>query len=59
MIVQRREFANYLRENSGVKAYRISSKVPLWLCRDALLHLGGNEFAPAGDLNIAVRYFNI
>jgi len=22
MIVQRREFANYLRENSGVKAYR-------------------------------------
>jgi hypothetical protein len=27
MILQRREFANYLRENSGVKAYQISSKV--------------------------------
>jgi len=35
MILQRREFANYLREDSGVKAYRISSKVPLWLCRGA------------------------
>src|SRR5205814_8290480 len=35
MILQRREFANYLRVNSGVKAYRILSKVPLWLCRGA------------------------
>jgi len=30
MIVQRREFANYLRENSGVKDHSTSSEIIVW-----------------------------
>jgi hypothetical protein len=56
MILQRREFSNYLREDSGVKAYRIPSKVPLWLCRGARpghqdQFLSASEFPQAGAIS--------
>jgi hypothetical protein len=50
MILQRREFANYLRENSGVKAYRISSKHRCGCAEARYYNLGGNEFTPDGGL---------
>ena len=59
MILQRREFANYLRETqvSKLTEYRVKYRCG---CAEArYYHLGGNEFAPAGGLNIAVRDFNI
>src|SRR5215831_3006137 len=30
MMLRRREFANYLRENSGVKVYSTSSEIIVW-----------------------------
>jgi len=33
MIVQRRGFANYLRENSGVKDHSTSSEIMVFFCR--------------------------